>query len=135
MTLSPSPSREWIKRDKADCKASTVGALERIVAFDLLPAWGKRRVDQITKRDVIELLDKIGDRAPTQARAVQKHLNSFFAWCHGREVVIANPMTGLKLVGPESERDRVLTDGRSGEDVERQQRPGPCGAAAPPAHC
>jgi Arm DNA-binding domain len=97
---------EWIKRDKADCKASTINALERVVAFDLLPAWGSKRVDTITKRDVLELLDGIADRgAPQQARNLFVHLNAFFKWCHGREIVIANPMTGLKRPGAESERD------------------------------
>jgi integrase len=102
---------EWVKRDKAGNKVATILKLERIIAFDLSPAWGTRRVDSISKRDVIELLDRIADRgAPEQARVVFKQLNNFFNWCFGREIIATHPMRGVKSSQGRAGRERVLTD-------------------------
>lgn len=102
---------EWLKRDQAKNKASTLYQITRIVETDLLPKWGARRVDTISKRDVIELLDQIADRGATiKARRVYSHLHRFFKWCLGREVVATNPMTGLSRPGSEMSRERTLTD-------------------------
>src|ERR1051325_4920040 len=35
---------------------------ERIFNFDVIPAWGERDIRTITRRDVLDLLDKIVDR-------------------------------------------------------------------------
>jgi hypothetical protein len=37
--------------------------VERMFKHDVLPAWGERRIQDISKRDVIELLDGLTDRA------------------------------------------------------------------------
>jgi len=53
---------EWIKRDQSDNKASSQYQVVRTVERDLLPAWKGKRVDQISKPNVIELIDSIVDR-------------------------------------------------------------------------
>ena len=42
-------------------KNRSAAETSRLFAKEVLPAWGKRRVAEITKRDVIELLDAIAD--------------------------------------------------------------------------
>jgi hypothetical protein len=71
---------EWIKRDQVPRnKVSSVGqVVEGIFNFDVLPVWGTRQIKTIGKRDVIELLDKIADRAPIKARRVHNWLARFF---------------------------------------------------------
>jgi integrase len=102
---------EWVKRDQSKNKASTLYQTTRIIQTDLLPVWAARRVDAITKRDVIELLDGIVDRGATiKARRVFAHLHRFFKWCMSREIIITSPMTGLSRPGSESSRERVLSD-------------------------
>ena len=101
---------EWQRRDQSGNKASSQYQVARIVERDLLPVWRGRRIDEITKRDVIAVLDAIADRgAATKARQTHSHLNRFFRWCVERDVLTANPMAGLKR-GDAKSRDRVLSD-------------------------
>jgi integrase len=59
---------------------------------------------------VIAVLDAIADRgATTKARQTHSHLNRFFRWCIERDILSANPMTGLKPRDAKS-RERVLSD-------------------------
>src|SRR5262249_1927532 len=77
---------------------------------DLLPSWRGRPIDEITKRDVIAVLDAIADRgAAIKARQTHSHLNRFFRWCIERDILTANPMAGLKRSEAKS-RDRGLND-------------------------
>jgi integrase len=103
---------EWVKRDQSPRnRARTLYQLENAIKLDLLPAWGTRRIDTIGKRDVLELLDRIMDRgAVVKARRMYAHLRRFFKWAYGREIIFANPMSGLEKPGTEKARERVLTD-------------------------
>ncbi|MEQ8663117.1 MAG: integrase arm-type DNA-binding domain-containing protein [Gammaproteobacteria bacterium] len=83
--------------------------LERMFTGKLNPAWGERQISTITRRDVVELLDSIGDRAPVMANRVHALLSRFFGWCVEREIIDVNPVAGLKKPQKERSRDRVLT--------------------------
>ena len=73
--------------------------------------WGERKIYEITKRDVIEVLDAIVDRgSPVTANRLRAHLNTLFNWAKGRDIVQSNPLDGIKPPAPEKPRDRVLTD-------------------------
>ena len=80
----------------------------------MLPAWGALRIDKISKRHVIELLNSIVDRAPIKARRVHAYLSRFFKWCLKRDLITVNPMAGLERPGAETSRDRVLSDDELG---------------------
>jgi integrase len=102
---------EWMKRDQSKNKASSQYQVTRALEADLLPAWRGRRVDEITKRDVHDLLDSIADRgAPIMARRVQAYVRRFFRWCIERDILKADPTAGMPRVGSAKSRDRVLTD-------------------------
>ena len=102
---------EWLKRDQSKNKPSSLYAVTRMVECDLLPAWRGRSVDTITKKDVIGVLDAITDRgAPVKARQTFTHINRFFRWCIERDILTANPVTGLKRPGNGKSRERVLSD-------------------------
>jgi integrase len=104
-------AEEWIKRDQAKNKPSSLYQVTRSLEVDLLPAWRGKRVDQITKRDVLELLDRIADRgAPVMARRVQSHVGRFFRWCIERDILKIDPTQAMPRVGNGKSRDRVLTD-------------------------
>jgi integrase len=105
----PQVVAEWLKRDQADNKASSLYAVQRVVEYDLLPAWRNRRIDQISKRDVLDLLDGIIDRgAPSMARRVYAHLHAFFKWCLGRDIITIDPMASVSKPNGTVARDRVL---------------------------
>ena len=100
---------EWIKRDQAKNKPSSLYQLTRTLEIDLLPAWRGKRIDEIGKRDVIALLDSINDRgAPVMARRVKAHVRRFFHWCVERDILKIDPTAGLPRVGNGKSRDRVF---------------------------
>jgi integrase len=76
----------------------------------LLPAWGRRTVHEITRRDVIELLDGIVVDRPLLANKTRGVLSRFFSWLCERDVIAASPVVGVKPPGKETVRDRVLDD-------------------------
>lgn len=89
-------------------RADDVAAMFR---RDVLPKWGTRRIQEVTRRDAVELLDAIVDRgSPITANRVRAHLNTLFNWAKGRDIVGANPLDGVKPPAPEKARDRVLSD-------------------------
>ena len=77
----------------------------------VVAVWGERDVHDITKRDVIDLLDGIADtgRAVT-ANRVRAYLGKFFNWCVERDILAASPALGVKAVTKETSRERVLSD-------------------------
>ena len=109
--LFESVVEEWLKRDQAKNKPSSFYQVTRAVENDLLPAWRGRSVDQITKTDVIALLDTIEDRgAPVMASLVARYVRRFFRWCIERDLIEVDPTQGLPRGGNGKSRDRVLSD-------------------------
>lgn len=73
--------------------------------------WGERDIHDITKRDVIHLLDSIADSGRiVTANRVRAYLNKFLSWCVERDIIGQSPAMGVKPVAKEKSRDRVLTD-------------------------
>jgi integrase len=100
---------EWLKRDQAGNR--TAGEVLKSIERAVLPRWRDRMMATITRRDVIEAIDRVADRgAPIAARRLHAHLHRLFRWSVGRGVIAANPMTDLPKVGVETRRDRTLTD-------------------------
>lgn len=73
--------------------------------------WQDRRIGEVTKRDIIELLDDIVDRgASTSANRTLDALRTLFRWCSDRDMIAISPCQGVRDPSPETVRDRVLTD-------------------------
>jgi integrase len=122
------PGQREVQQREADRAAETVGELaetylekwarprkrsvaedERILRKDVLPAWGRRKAKDITRRDVIALLDRIVDRgSPIAANRTLAVIRRMFGWALSRDIVTANPCAAVKAPGKESRRDRVL---------------------------
>jgi integrase len=120
---------EWLRRDQSENKPSSQYQVARIVESDLLPAWRGKPVADISKRDVIALLDSIVDRgAPIKARQTYSHINRFFRWCIERDILKANPMAGLKRPGNGKSRERVLSDAELAKVWRGADRMGPLGS-------
>jgi integrase len=77
---------------------------------DVLPAWGKRTVHEITRRDVRDLLDAVAGDRPVMANRVRGVLSKFFAWLCERDVLTASPCVGVRAPTKEVARERVLSD-------------------------
>lgn len=73
--------------------------------------WQQRRVQEITRRDIIDLLDEMVEAdKPIAANRALAALRKLFNWAAGRDIIVANPAAGLKAPAAETARDRVLSD-------------------------
>jgi integrase len=93
---------------KPQLRPHSVRLIEGMLAGNILPKWGKRRLSSITKRDVAAFLDDLADRAPVAANRTLSLLKSMSGWAVGRGLVEANPFVGIEKPRPETPRDRVL---------------------------
>ena len=84
---------------------------ERRFRRTVLPQWGRRKVTDITRRDVIALLDDLMARnIPVEANRTHALVRTLFNWAISRDLLEYNPCTQVKAPGNEQPRDRVLTD-------------------------
>lgn len=96
---------KWAKTRKRSWKED-----ERILNKDIKPAWGKRKAKEITRRDVIILLDKIKERgAPIQSNRTLACIRRMFNFAVERDIIQANPCGAVKALAKENRRDRVLS--------------------------
>lgn len=96
----------YAKIEKRSWKAD-----ELMLAKDVIPLWGNLKVAEITRHDVVGLVDTIADRgAQRQAGKVLSCVHRMFAFAIERSVVTTNPATGVKAPSATTTRDRVLTD-------------------------
>jgi integrase len=76
----------------------------------LLPAWGSRPVEKLTKADATALTDKVMDRSGDgAARESHRLYMRIFSWAVGRGTVSHHPFQGIVPPAPNRHRDRVLT--------------------------
>lgn len=100
---------EWLRRDQNGNR--TADEARRVMEHDVLPRWGDRPIQDIRKRDVIELVDAVADRgAPIQANRVLAYVRRLLNWAAGRDIIEANPAQFVEKPGRERKRERVLSD-------------------------
>jgi integrase len=84
---------------------------ELIFEKDVLPAIGRKQLVDVTKRDVLAILDDIVDRgSPVQANRTLEIVRKFFNWCVSRDMLALSPCYGVAKPSDEIERDRVLSE-------------------------
>jgi integrase len=95
---------------KAKTREASWRETQRILNKDVVPAWRGRRIQDITRHDVIALLDAVVDRgAPTLANRVLAAVRRMFNWCLERGLLTTSPCLDIKAPSAESSRDRVLS--------------------------
>lgn len=86
-------------------------AVTTVMEKHVLSQWADRRVQDITRRDVIDLLEGILDTGQkVTANRARSYMSAFFAWAIERDVIDVSPVTGVKPMAKETPRDRVLSD-------------------------
>lgn len=84
---------------------------EGILNRDVIPVWGQRKAADITKRDVITLLEGIVDRgAPAMANNCFALVRKMFNFAVERDILPASPCTRIKPPAPKVTRDRTLSE-------------------------
>jgi integrase len=97
---------KWAKPRKRTWKKDDL-----ILKKDILPEWKNRKAKDITRRDVVLILDKILKRkAPIQANRTLAVIRKMFNFALGRDIVEFNPCIGVKSPSQENQRDRVLSE-------------------------
>lgn len=92
-----------------ELKASPSGKeRRRLIEKDALPFLGGKKVAEITRRDVVLLVDKVRDRAPVAANRMQGALVRLFNFAAERGVIDFSPLVGLRKKS-EAPRQRVLS--------------------------
>ncbi len=107
-------AERFIKRHvRANLKAGgSAREAERLVRKEVIGPWRRRRMADITRRDVHKLLEAILDRgAPYTANRTLSELRKLYAWAIEHDIVQTSPCDGVKAKGAEVVRDRVLSDG------------------------
>jgi integrase len=76
----------------------------------LVTRWGDRRIKDIKRRDVRELLDEVAARAPIMANRTLALVRKMFNFAIERDWLEANPCHMVKPPGDERQRERVLSE-------------------------
>ena len=92
-------------------KPRTIEGTQQLLNLHVLPRWRRRLIKDITRRDVLDLLDGIveGGR-PVAANRTLTAVRKLFNWAMERDIIASSPCTGVKPPTPEQSRDRVLAD-------------------------
>jgi integrase len=84
---------------------------ESDIKRNLLPYWKHRPVSSITRRDVLQVLDRVSDRSTAvNANRLLALIRKVFNWCLERGILEISPVATVKPPGKEQSRDRVLSD-------------------------
>ncbi len=96
----------YAKREKRTWQADA-----RMIEADLLPVWGPRAIDDIRRRDVIEMVERVCARGhPYAANRRLALLRKMFAWGVEVDMVPATPVVGVTPPGREARRQRLLDE-------------------------
>lgn len=82
---------------------------ERLLNKDVLPDWGDRKAKDITKRDVMQLLESVLQRGPALCNNILKVTRKMFNFAVERDILEHTPFTGVKSPAPITHRDRTLS--------------------------
>lgn len=122
------------RKDEADVRAVTFGSVlddyarlalhkqrrgaqgERNLRRAFLPAWEDKPLNEITRHDVVKVIDAIVERGATyQAHNVLGGLGTMFNWAvdrgvYGLDAAPTDRMRPKRIIGPREPRQRILTD-------------------------
>ena len=96
---------KWAKPRKRSWKED-----ERMLKSDVLPFIGRKKAADVTRRDIILILDAVVERgAPISANRTLAVVRKMFRFCLTRDLVPHNPCEAVQAPAKENQRDRVLS--------------------------
>ena len=98
--------------------------VERLFKIEILPRIGAKRIGDVTKRDINDILDAIVDRGSRSPRiATFAVLRKFFSWaCDDRDSSRCRHARASTAPAAETSRDRVLERRRNPSGMARVRR-------------
>jgi integrase len=104
-------SRFVAQHAKRKLKAATAREIERLLEKEVVAPWCGRRLSQITRADIHDLLDGIVARgSPVTANRTLAWLRRMCAWAIERGLIEVSPCAGIRAPAAETSRDRILSD-------------------------
>jgi len=95
---------KWAKPRKRSWKED-----ERMLKSDVLPFIGRKKAADVTRRDIILILDAVVERgAPISANRTLAVVRKMFRFCLTRDLIPHNPCEAVDAPAKENQRDRVL---------------------------
>jgi integrase len=89
----------------------TTEETKRLLDLHVLPRWRGRLAREITRRDVLDVLDRVFESGkPIAANRTLSAIRKMFNWAVARDMLTASPCAGVKPPTVERARDRVLSD-------------------------
>lgn len=99
---------KWAKPHKSE---KSFKEDSRILNKDILPLWGRRKAKDITRRDIVLLLDRIVDRgASVTANRTLAVIRRMFNFALERDILGASPCVRILAPTKEKSRDRFLSE-------------------------
>jgi integrase len=96
---------------KRNVGASWARETERLLRVEVIPEIGGKRISEVTRADIHNLLDAMVDRgSPINANRLLAVLRRMFNWTVERGHIERSPCDKIKAPATETARDRVLSD-------------------------
>jgi len=84
---------------------------ERILKKDIAPTIGKHKAKNVTKKEILLILDQVINRgAPIAANRTLAVTRRMFNFAVERDIIPISPCHSIKTLNKENRRDRVLSD-------------------------
>jgi hypothetical protein len=101
---------EWFRKHVQRAGLRSHKDIRGVLDRDLKPAFAGQTIDEITKKDVTDALDAIGDRSGSAANKAHKWVRQIFNWLKDeRGEIKQSPVDGVTRPYPEPSRTRVLS--------------------------
>jgi integrase len=93
-------------------RARTLSGYEHTFNSYFIPAWGKRKVCDIRRRDIIAMVDHLQTvkKSPSQAQRIRVTASRLFGFAVEREILSTSPCIGMPRVERLKPRSRVLNE-------------------------
>ncbi|MCF6215259.1 MAG: tyrosine-type recombinase/integrase [Emcibacter sp.] len=91
-------------------RESSVTQAEWALGKHLIPKIGNCLVKDVTKADIICLIDRLAAKPRSGVNLIFRHWRRFFNWAVEKDIIPHSPMAGIKQPLKEKSRDRVLSD-------------------------
>jgi len=97
---------KWAKARKKSWKED-----QRILYKDVVPVWRRKKAQDVTRRDIVLLLDRIMERgAPIQANRTLSAVRKMFNFARSRGILDTSPCWAIAAPAKENRKDRVLSE-------------------------
>jgi integrase len=89
--------------------------VRRYFERDVIPVMGSRRLKQVRRAEIIQLVETKANDTPRAAALLLTHIKGLFSWAEDRELIEVNPAAGIKPAKVNKamkprQRARVLDD-------------------------